>query len=279
MAPRVKKIETCLYKVTPKEAKKWLEDNDNNRKLSARIVSRYAAEMAAGTWEANGETLKFDQDWKLLDGQHRLAAIVESGKTQEMLLAINVSRDAFKTIDTGRRRSSGDVLGIAGFKNRALTAGIVNLLLRYADYVAGESAVVVGKKYRSSQSILEYAEKHATLLEKAVSASISTGRLLYHSAAGAAYVVIVNSQRGSTAAADSFFEGLSKGEDLHAGDPVLALRQRCLALKCPTNSHGAMTRPQEYQFALILKAFQAYSKGRSMTTVKFAPEREAFPIL
>ena len=70
------KVET----ITPKLAEKWMEANKNNRPLRRSLVGRYAGAIRRGQWELNGESIKFDEDGVLFDGQHRLAAVVEANK-------------------------------------------------------------------------------------------------------------------------------------------------------------------------------------------------------
>ncbi|MBR1526588.1 MAG: hypothetical protein IJ640_08010, partial [Prevotella sp.] len=56
--------------VTPAQARKWLADMRTNRAIKPRLVNRYARQMTRGNWHDNGETLKFDTNGKLCDGQH-----------------------------------------------------------------------------------------------------------------------------------------------------------------------------------------------------------------
>ena len=76
--------------VTPDMARTYLKSNTHNRPLDAARVSKYAADMRAGRWLVSPETISFDEHGVLLNGQHRLGAIVESGARQ--------------SVDTKRRR-------------------------------------------------------------------------------------------------------------------------------------------------------------------------------
>jgi hypothetical protein len=96
--------------VTPDQALKWLEeDHVYNRKVRQTVVAKYARDMAAGNWRETHEAIAFDPDGKLIDGQHRLWAIVESkidGLT--LLVAKGVDRDAQAYIDSGLGRTMAD---------------------------------------------------------------------------------------------------------------------------------------------------------------------------
>lgn len=68
-----------LVEVTPQMAQEWLATNaKNNRDLSKVTVKRYANDMVKGQWMVTGEAIKFDRTGRLIDGQHRLQALIES---------------------------------------------------------------------------------------------------------------------------------------------------------------------------------------------------------
>lgn len=62
-------------------AETWLSRNSNNRNLRGQVIASYARDMKSGAWVLNGETVKIASNGQLLDGQHRLNAVVESGQT------------------------------------------------------------------------------------------------------------------------------------------------------------------------------------------------------
>lgn len=102
--------------ITPIDANNLLARNKNNRPLDSRRVTRYCREIELGRWAINGDTIKVDTEGELLDGQHRLEALVRSGKPLECLLVRNLNKEVFSTIDVGKTRSGGDVLAILGFQ-------------------------------------------------------------------------------------------------------------------------------------------------------------------
>lgn len=120
-----------VIKFTPALAERILDNNRLNRPLRQGRVEQYARDMKAGRWAANGETIKLTQDGDLLDGQHRLFAVVESGKEIEMLLVEGLDPAVMPTIDTGAPRTFGDVLGIQGGKNNLVTASVLRWLWWY----------------------------------------------------------------------------------------------------------------------------------------------------
>jgi len=101
--------------VDPDTALAWLETaNTNNRRVSDKHVHRLARDMAEGKWRLTHEAIAFDVDGTLLDGQHRLWAIIESGAAVEMFVWRNIDGDSMMAIDCGKVRSMADILNIAG---------------------------------------------------------------------------------------------------------------------------------------------------------------------
>lgn len=113
-------MQTEVKKITPADAARLLESNTGNfRKVNERTVARYAAEMARGEWQLNGEAIKFAGS-KLVDGQHRLNAIIKSGETIETLIVYldreSVSRRGYVG-DEGLKRTASQHVQSRGIKN------------------------------------------------------------------------------------------------------------------------------------------------------------------
>ena len=102
-----------LRTITPDIAKEMLLKNTNNRPVSEKHVRRLAKEITEDRWQLNGDTIRFNGT-RLVDGQHRLLAVVKSGKAIETLVVDGLESDVFKTIDIGKIRSNGDTLAADG---------------------------------------------------------------------------------------------------------------------------------------------------------------------
>jgi len=102
--------------LTSKEAKEMLATNTKNRKVSRVRVKEYAQAMRRGEWQLNGQPILISASNVLLDGQHRLLALASIREDIKVPFVIgkNVSENAFETIDTGKKRSSADLLSICG---------------------------------------------------------------------------------------------------------------------------------------------------------------------
>lgn len=128
--------------VTPEWAREILEKHDKRieegsfrqRPRSHKAVQTYATDMKAGNWGVTGQGISFDEDGNLLDGQHRLAAVVLAGVTVRMLIMWDVPTQVSKHIrsqdvmDIGRKRMVAQQLAIDGFTYYAEVATTARLL-------------------------------------------------------------------------------------------------------------------------------------------------------
>lgn len=65
------------YEVSPSQAKKWLEQNKANRSVNKAKVKQMARDIKEGHWDSTHQGIAIASDGTLIDGQHRLLAIVE----------------------------------------------------------------------------------------------------------------------------------------------------------------------------------------------------------
>jgi len=153
-----------LERITPFDAAKYLEANRSNRPISRSIVDSYVGAMLAGEWLVNGESIKFDWNGELVDGQHRLAAIVKAKTAQWFFVVRELDPEVFKTLDTGRKRSASDVFAIRKIYNPNAVAVACRLLHRTL-------AQQLGARKRISNSALDaLLARHTRFIELATEA-------------------------------------------------------------------------------------------------------------
>jgi hypothetical protein len=125
---RQHKVTHELVELTPELAEKWLGKNLGNRNLRRQKVLQYARDMREGNWQTSGQAIQFDWDGRLIDGQHRCEAVIESGVTITVLLVKGLDPQSRGVIDTGARRSGGDALRFAGHtQDSTLLAAVARL--------------------------------------------------------------------------------------------------------------------------------------------------------
>jgi hypothetical protein len=81
--------------------------------------------MSHDPWGLTGDTIKFGNDGRLLDGQNRLSAGVRSGKSFRTHVVFGVDPALFGRMDVGKPRNAADILHIAGFKYASTLAAAI----------------------------------------------------------------------------------------------------------------------------------------------------------
>jgi hypothetical protein len=104
-----------ILDITPAMADAWLSQcNSHNRKLVDAHVDRLAREMKAGRWRLTHQGIAFSTNRVLLDGQHRLWAVLLSGVTVPMRVFFNEPRESLEAIDAVQARSNDQIITLAG---------------------------------------------------------------------------------------------------------------------------------------------------------------------
>ena len=97
--------------ITPELAKKWLDEaNVFNRAINQKVVDMYVRQIKSGLWRRTHQGVAFTAEGSLLDGQHRLMAIVTAGQTVPVLVFTDEAADNYEYIDCGRNRSNLDTM-------------------------------------------------------------------------------------------------------------------------------------------------------------------------
>lgn len=108
------KITITRQKITPEIAAQLLKTNiERNRTISVGRVAMYEHDMLSGKWTENGETIKIDNEGRLIDGQHRLKAIERSGVTLWLWVAQGVTPESFENIDVGLSRTPRQIFNLS----------------------------------------------------------------------------------------------------------------------------------------------------------------------
>lgn len=255
-------VQSKIVMVTPALAESWLTKMGPNRPLRKHDVERIAADIKKGEWELNGETIKFLKNDILIDGQHRLAAVVSSGKSVPMEVVTGIREKALQTIDTGRARSFSDVLFIEGGVNVRAVAATAKWLWRY------DTDQMIGKYRQPSNSELRATLETYPGIHDAVREVQRSKEIQPHSAI--AFVLTLAKLRKPKKAM-TWLERLHDGIDLRRTDPILHLRRRLLSRKAVINP----LKPVEAA-GLIATSWNAYSNNEEMTSLTWT-EKDGFP--
>lgn len=148
-------INVEIVKITPELAEAMLGKNHSNRRLRKQAVLMYAKDMKEGRWELTHQGIAFDKNGDLVDGQHRLKAIVDSGVTVRMLVTHGV--ESKYNLDNHARRILSDSTGYTITKI-AMARLILNKLK-----VGTQELIRTGRA--SDSLVVEYVEDHYDHLE------------------------------------------------------------------------------------------------------------------
>ena len=105
----------AVTRIDPEVAARMLAStHETQRKLKPRVVKQYVGDMLGDLFKLTPEPIIVSRAGYLIDGQHRLTAVVESGVTCEFLVVSNVHEATMPWINIGKSRTVLDVARIAG---------------------------------------------------------------------------------------------------------------------------------------------------------------------
>jgi hypothetical protein len=175
------KVTSGTETITPKRAMEWIEASDKvkQRPLLQTRVDFLVNQIKRGAYELNGEAVIISSDGTVMDGQHRLWAVIQADMAIESVVVRGVDPNTFDTIDSTGGRSASDVLAIL-FKNTKQPPGAmrVNVLKMIGPALSvvlncnrstGEFKQFKGMKARlHNHVVIEYVEKHPILVQQAI---------------------------------------------------------------------------------------------------------------
>lgn len=214
-----------LMTVTPDMAKSWLENNTSNRKVSKPAVEQYAEAMRNGDWLVNGEAIKIAQDGSLLDGQHRLLAIIKANRAVETMVIDGVDKSVMPTIDVGKKRTNGDIISMYEVKYPVQVAGAIAVAYHLTEGKTGRT----GNNSLGRVTAVEanrFLSLYPSIADSVLFCIHNRGNFRYRAQYGALHFLF---SRKNQIAADRFFLRLFNGMGLVESDPVYRLREKILA--------------------------------------------------
>ena len=123
--------------ITPERCREFLQKNVMNRNASVKTIDLYRRQMAEKTWFLNGESIKFDWDGTMLDGQQRCHACIQSGVPFTSFVIYGLSPESQGTMDSGRVRKASDQLTMMGVRNSHVVVGAARTVINLATEVSG----------------------------------------------------------------------------------------------------------------------------------------------
>lgn len=257
-------LDLSVEQITSKTAKEWLEYNTFNRRISEALVSTYAEAMINDEWVLNGEPIIFDREGRLQSGQHRLMAVIESGKSIWSVVVRGAEPDFIYSLDSGRKRRLADALVLRGEINVAHLSSCLTWTWRYEhqamDRLSFTPSTTHLLQILDERSALREAVRAGSRVSNSIGVTAGLYAALYHQ------FTLINAEE-----ADEFTEMLMTGANLPPDSPIFALRRWLIRAKMsdrrpPTHVYGAVT----------IKAWNAWREHAPLRAVRWAAN-EAFP--
>jgi hypothetical protein len=250
-----------ILDITPEMAAQWLVRNKKNRRIRPSVVNAYTRDIESGEWPVNGETFKFDWNGDLLDGQHRLQAIVQSGKTMRSIVVTGLPPDARDTVDTGITRTASDTATLKGIPHSVIQTAAARAALILA---SGDTNL---NRKVSTTEILHFILAHPELEEAARRASEVRKEVPGCRPSLLAYAYFMMAQVDSEDTHD-FWDAAANLFPAYVGDPAVALAKRFNEL--------ALKRQQLSDLetlGLIYRAWNKRRRGDVAKMIKILPVR------
>jgi hypothetical protein len=264
------KVKAEIMTIGPDTAQSLLERNTNNRDLSPQHVKDYVRRMEQGDWHLSTDAIGIDTQGRLVNGQHRLHAIIKSGQTQPFIVVKGIDPDAFKWIDEIYKRNLKQSLKMAGFSRYSRLAALVSMLYSWEQGkspLSGQPSNVQGINFAKYHS-----PKIVGAIEEVKPIETEAKRLWRPSSMN---FVNYTMYRRSPETARDFLEGVATGLGLNSkNDPRYRLRNRLISEQ---NSPGGRV-DRKLELALTIKACNKYFRQESVKSLRWSPRAgEEFP--
>lgn len=254
-----KPTSSVVY-VDPVMARRWLEQNTNNRNISPGVVHGYQQDMVEGRWQFDGSPIRFGEDGRLLDGQHRLSALAGLDDSSRFpFLVVRGLQDSTQLVmDQGSKRSSSDQLGFYGYSHGSNLGAAIRLMLLvergllFRDNAAQKEVTVplIVRWAQENDERVQLFYSYRSMLVKT-----PTGI----SAAGTAFWLCWAVDR---TVAHEFFMGLATGAGLDARHPALTVRNYLMRAQM-----NRISLTQRQQLELLFRGFNAMRAGKPLSKI------------
>lgn len=254
-----------VVEVTPTLAASWLEKNENNRPINWNYVAQLARDMKAGRFACTHQGIAFDTEGRLIDGQHRLWAVLEADVPVRIRVFYNEAPENVVQIDGNCPRRAADRMSLG----RELGTVRVDELATLRAMVGGIS---MAAKRRTVHEEMELLSKHRAAVHFAHEhlpvtrpAGIANG--MTRGVVARAWYCVTNHMFLMR-----FCEVLRSGmAGNHREHVIVLLRDQLIGLRNHRTTSAARLR----QYALTSRALSAYLRGESLSVLR-TPTYELF---
>lgn len=217
-------IASQWMEVTAEQASEWLEKNTKNRHVRDRHLARLKKDMTNDKFVVTHQGVAICEDGTLIDGQHRLKAIVDTGKPQWLLVTTGLPMEAQQFVDNGARRQPADMGPLKEGGYGAMKAAAVKLLLSIEDLdhtISPRDISNAANDYTYGDLVAGYT-RYEDLIEKHLDLARAAARD-FKGRVGASQFLAAGVYYHESAA--EFLSGVASGANLDSNDARLAIRR------------------------------------------------------
>jgi len=257
--------------VTPDIANRYLLANSKNRNVKKSTVIRYAKDMKEGRWkEDTGECIKISKTGALLDGQHRLLAIIMSETTVILDFIFELEDSVFDVIDTGSSRTASDVFKIDGVKNANIIPSMIAFYHKLNNKLRSNQ---MHNKLTNSETLSIYQseeDKWQEIIKISLKWYSNFSRVVPPSWIGGFFATF---SEYDEVKAKEFMEQLFTGNGITNGT-INLLRKKLIDDKLATKKLNASNK-----MALFIKTWNSYLTNKQLKRLAYTPSKEEYPII
>lgn len=235
------RIVTSRVLVTPDMAEDWLSRNTHNRPIAQQRVNTFAEDIRKGNWCDTHQGIAFSDTGVLLDGQHRLLAIISAKTPLIMNVSTGVPFASQEAIDGVRPRLAGDVLSLSmGIDHSKMRVAMARQLLFF----------IKGARSASIPTLKKILNFYETEMDLVLQNKNHFPRLYTASALSAFVVSAVHYPKHTVDFEIKFFGG----ENLLRNDPAFVLRNYITGAPKSILSGGGTAK--DLLFSYVLNALK-----------------------
>lgn len=269
-------VRVAVEWISPADARAMLLRNESNRALKPSLISAIKADIGLDCFYLNGETIKVAASGRLLDGQNRLTAIVETDTGQWCVVVRDLDEASADSVDIGAKRSLGDTLSRHGEAAGNTLASAVRL--SWLIETNGHIWTGASYPYPSHAQMQDWLARNAGIRDSLAVGDRLRRSLLRYPPSPAAALHYLMSKRDA-GQADTFWNLLASGVDLDDGNPILTLRSYLIR---ELTSGGTSRINVTPRLAVTIKAWNAHRAGKTLRVIKWTrsgDKAEDFPVI
>ena len=254
------KISHELVDLTPALASEWLGQNHGNRNLRTRKVANYARDMRNGSWLTSGDSIKFDWNGRMIDGQHRCEAVIDSGATIRVLVVIGLEPGVQSVLDVNVKRSPADALKFNGHTHNVTVIAAMARIANARSEGFLKSATSSTIPEMTNAEVVDWYEEHPEALN-AASLAMRTAKSIGATPSALAYCIWVLESINPEQAVE-FFTSTAEFRTEGKTDPRATLLSAFRRLQ---ENRTALTAA--LQISLIFRAWNAWRSKKQIASL------------